>query len=64
MRLEALCELRVEAYQSVLQLMGEQDLYHYYSSTLKTSGTNWDVDAARSILETWQRKFVNVSIEH
>ncbi|KAL8598952.1 hypothetical protein ACOMHN_006762 [Nucella lapillus] len=51
---------RVEAYQSVLQLMGEQNLYDYWSDTLKTSGTNWNVEAARSVLEKWQRKFVSV----
>ncbi|XP_076440508.1 protein patched homolog 1-like isoform X2 [Babylonia areolata] len=51
---------RVEAYQSILQLMGEQNLYDYWSDTLKTSGTNWNVEAARSVLEKWQRKFVSV----
>ncbi|KAK7100530.1 hypothetical protein V1264_023464 [Littorina saxatilis] len=51
---------RIEAYQSVLQLMGEQDIFEYWKDTMKTSGTNWDKDAARLVLETWQRKFVTL----
>ncbi|KAK7490526.1 hypothetical protein BaRGS_00018312 [Batillaria attramentaria] len=51
---------RVEAYQSVLQLMGEQELFEYYTDHRKTSGTNWNLDSAREVLEAWQRKFVNV----
>lgn len=46
----------------MLQLMGEQDLYDYWVDTMKTSATNWNLEAARSVLETWQRKFVAVSI--
>ena len=46
----------------MLQLMGEQDLYDYWADTMKTSATNWNLEAARSVLETWQRKFVAVSI--
>ena len=46
----------------MLQLMGEQDLYDYWVDTMKTSATNWNQEAARSVLEAWQRKFVAVSI--
>lgn len=51
---------RVEAYQSALQLMGVQELFDYYTDHRKTSGTNWNIDSARQVLEAWQRKFVNV----
>ena len=51
----------MEAYQTVLQLMGEEALFSYWDQTIKTSGTEWNVDVARQVLETWQRKFVSVS---
>ncbi|PVD22694.1 hypothetical protein C0Q70_15950 [Pomacea canaliculata] len=48
---------RVEAYQTVLQLMGEKELYDYYVDQKRVSGTTWTLDAARTVLHTWQRKF-------
>ncbi|XP_076462162.1 protein patched homolog 1-like [Babylonia areolata] len=51
---------RVEAYQSILQLMGEQELYDYWVDTMKTSGTTWNLQAARHVLTAWQRQFVSV----
>ncbi|KAL8597752.1 hypothetical protein ACOMHN_001711 [Nucella lapillus] len=50
---------RVEAYQSILQLMGEQELYEYWVDTMKTSGTSWNLQAAREVLTAWQRHFVS-----
>lgn len=52
---------RVEAYQTVLQLMGEKELYDYYVDQKRVSGTTWTLDAARTVLHTWQRKFSAVS---
>lgn len=55
------CVCRVEAYQTVLQLMGEKELYDYYVDQKRVSGTTWTLDAARTVLHTWQRKFSAVS---
>ena len=51
---------RAEALQSVVQLLGEKELYDYYSDQYKVHSINWSQDKAKKILEAWQRKFTRV----
>jgi len=46
--------------QSLLQLLGEKDLYDYYRDTYKVHGVDWTVDTARRVLDAWRRKFTQV----
>ncbi|CAL1543201.1 unnamed protein product, partial [Lymnaea stagnalis] len=52
--------VRVEAFQSILQLMAEKDLYLYYEENQKVSGIDWTQQKARAVLEAFQRKFSQV----
>lgn len=49
--------VRAEALQSVVQLMAERDMYHYWKGHYRMAHLDWTMDKARSILEAWQRKF-------
>ena len=40
-----------EAVQSIVQLMGEQELYNYHQGTFAVSSMDWTQDKARQILE-------------
>ena len=51
---------RAEAIQSVIQLLGEKELYDYYSDQYKVHSINWSQEKAKKILEAWQRKFTQV----
>ncbi len=51
---------RAEALQSVIQLLGEKELYDYYSDQYKVHSINWSPEKAKTILEAWQRKFTEV----
>ena len=51
---------RAGAVQSLLQLLGEKDLYDYYRDTYKVHGVDWTVDTARRVLDAWRRKFTQV----
>lgn len=52
---------RVEAFQSILQLMAEKDMFEYYEDTQKVAGVDWTRQKARAVLEAFQRKFSQVS---
>ena len=43
--------------QSIVQLMGEKQMYEFHESTYKTHSIDWTPDTAKRVLETWQRKF-------
>ncbi len=43
--------------QSIVQLMGEKDLYDYYSDTYMVQNLDWSVEKAAEILKEWQDKF-------
>lgn len=45
---------------SIVQLMGEHDLYEYYRDDYKVHGTSWNQNKSRQILEAWQRAFIQV----
>ena len=53
---------RAEALQSLLQLLGEKDLYDYYRDTYKVHGVDWTVGKARQVLDSWRRKFTQVRL--
>lgn len=54
---------RVEAFQSVLQLMGEKEMFEYFDQTSDVASVAWSQDHAKRALETWQRNFSDVSSE-
>ncbi|KAH9505952.1 Protein patched 1 [Dermatophagoides farinae] len=50
--------IRAKALQSIIQLMGEQNLFEYHQRTIKVQHVmDWSIDKARAILHAWQRKF-------
>ena len=51
---------RAEALQSIVQLMGEENIFSYYRNTFKTNRIDWDLAKARQVLHTWQRACVQV----
>jgi len=54
------CVFSADALQSLLQLLGEKDLYDYHRDTYKVHGIGWSVDKARQVLDAWRRKFTEV----
>ena len=55
------CACRAEALQSIVQLMGEKDMFDYYKETYKVHGVDWTAKKAKQVLEAWQRRFTKVS---
>ena len=52
---------RAEALQSILQLMGEKEMFEYWSQTYRVHNLDWSQEKAALILDAWQRKFTQVS---
>lgn len=52
-----LINFSAKGLQSVVQLMGEKDLFDYWSQTYKTHNLGWTQEKAKAILEEWQVKF-------
>ena len=52
---------RAEALQSVLQLMGEKEMYDYWSQTYRVHNLEWSQAKAADILDAWQKKFTQVT---
>lgn len=50
---------RASALQSVVQLLGERELYEFWENNWKVHHIDWSQDKAAKILETWQRAFSN-----
>lgn len=48
--------------QSVLQLMGEKELYEFWLQSYKVLHFSWDQEKAALVLKMWQKKFNEVSI--
>ncbi|XP_059087594.1 protein patched homolog 1-like isoform X1 [Tigriopus californicus] len=48
---------RAKGLQSVVQLMGEKDLFDFYSDTYKVHSLDWSREKAAEILADWQGKF-------
>jgi len=51
-----------EAIQSVIQLLGEKELYEYWSNSYKVLHFSWDQEKAALVIKTWQRKLFEVFI--
>lgn len=54
--------LSAEALQTIIQLRGEKDMYEAWKNNIKVSEVKWTEEKAKAILNEWQRKFTNVSI--
>ena len=48
---------RAKALQTVVQLMGERELFEYWSDTYKVHHVDWTQEKAALVLETWQNRF-------
>lgn len=55
---------RAAALQTVVQLMGERELYDYFADTYKVHHIDWSQEKASQVLETWQRAFSNQVKRH
>lgn len=51
--------IRAAALQTVVQLMGERELYDFWVNTYKVHHIDWSQEKASQILDTWQRAFSN-----
>ncbi|XP_037068599.1 LOW QUALITY PROTEIN: protein patched homolog 1-like [Pollicipes pollicipes] len=49
--------VRASALQTVIQLMGEKNLYEYWTDNWKTHNMDWSVPMAKAVLDAWQLKF-------
>lgn len=54
--------IRAEALQSILQLMGEKEMYEYWSQTYRVHNLEWSQEKAADILHAWQSKFTQVCV--
>ncbi|TGZ37491.1 Protein patched [Temnothorax longispinosus] len=50
---------RAAALQTVVQLMGERELYDFLANTYRVHHIDWTQEKAAKVLETWQRVFSN-----
>lgn len=48
---------RAAALQTVVQLMGERELYDNWANTFKVHQIYWSQEKAAQVLDTWQRAF-------
>jgi patched 1 len=48
---------RAKGLQSTVQLMGQKDLYDYWSETYKVHTIDWSPQKAADILKEWTEKF-------
>ncbi|KAL0850981.1 hypothetical protein ABMA28_006876 [Loxostege sticticalis] len=46
-----------KALQTVVQLMGEREMYEYWSDHYKVHHVGWNQEKAAAVLDAWQRKF-------
>ena len=56
-----------EALQTIINLMDEEEIYQFWVESNgflknKVQHINWNVKAAKTVLNAWQRKFVKVCI--
>ena len=49
--------IRAKALQTVVQLMGERELFEFWSETYKVHHVEWTQEKAALVLDTWQRRF-------
>lgn len=53
---------QAKALQTVVQLMGEHELYEFWSQTYKVHHIGWSQEKAATVLNAWQKKFSQVNI--
>lgn len=53
--------LSAEALQTMFLLMSPKQLYEHFKDDYEIHDINWNEDKATAILESWQRKFVEVA---
>ncbi|CAH1772357.1 unnamed protein product, partial [Owenia fusiformis] len=51
---------RAGALQSIVRLMGEKNMYEHYLDDYKVNNIEWSQEAARKVLEKWQREYTSV----
>lgn len=51
---------QAKALQTVVELMGEQELFEFWSSNYKVKHIPWSQERASTILNAWQTKFAQV----
>lgn len=49
--------LRAKALQTVFQIMGNKDMYDYWSDNYKVHHIGWNQEKAAQILDAWQKRF-------
>nr|XP_006822692.1 PREDICTED: protein patched homolog 1 [Saccoglossus kowalevskii] len=49
-----------EALQTIVELMGEQQMYQKWVNDWKINDIDWTQEKAKAVLEEWQRKFTKV----
>lgn len=49
-----------EALQTMFLLMSPKQLYEHFKDDYEIHDINWNEEKATAILESWQRKFVEV----
>ncbi|XP_041359146.1 protein patched homolog 1-like isoform X2 [Gigantopelta aegis] len=52
--------VKIEAFQSIIQLMGEKDLFEYHDNSMKVTSVDWSLGMAKQVLEAWQRNFSEI----
>jgi len=50
-----------KALQTVVQLMGEHELFEFWSGHYKVHHIGWNQERASTVLNAWQKKFAQVS---
>lgn len=48
------------AYQSIIMLMGKQQLFAHWQGQAKVGHFEWSEEAASQVLESWKREFTKV----
>lgn len=51
---------QAKALQTVVQLMGEHELFEYYAETYKVHHIGWNQEKAAIVLKAWQKQFTEV----
>ena len=51
---------RAEAFQSIIMLLGRQQLYEHWRTQAKVNHMDWTEDTASQVLEAWKREFTKV----
>ena len=61
-KLALVCFHSAEALQTMFLLMSPKQLYEHFKDDYEIHDINWNEEKATAILESWQRKFVEVRI--